>query len=119
MRVVSGQRDAVAEQRRGLAFFWIERSNQDKVSRMSGAYRFAFHLHAAIIDCTGAPGSAHRVIDDFYRGRAYELLKLEYRAEPRLRDAFEPAPRLAANPVKEPSPGAEPERIVLAGGMTG
>src|ERR1043166_5612452 len=23
-----------------------------------------------ILDCTGAPGSAHRVIDDFYRGRA-------------------------------------------------
>jgi len=72
-----------------------------------------------ILDCTGDPGSAHRVVDDFYRGRAYELLKLQYSAEPRLRDAFEPAPRLAANPVKEPSPSAEPERIVLAGGMMG
>jgi FtsP/CotA-like multicopper oxidase with cupredoxin domain len=31
-----------------------------------------------ILDCAGDPGSRHRVVDDFYRGRAYELLKLEY-----------------------------------------
>jgi FtsP/CotA-like multicopper oxidase with cupredoxin domain len=72
-----------------------------------------------ILDCTGDPGSRHRVVDDFYRGRAYELLKLEYRAEPRLRAAFEPAPRLAANPVKEPAATAEVQRIVLGGGMMG
>jgi len=72
-----------------------------------------------ILDCTGDPGSSHRVVDDFYRGRAYELLKLEYRAEPRLRAAFEPAPRLPANPVKEPAATAQVQRIVLGGGMMG
>jgi len=72
-----------------------------------------------ILDCTGDPGSRHRVVDDFYRGRAYELLKLDYSAEPRLRAAFEPAPRLAANPVKEPSASAEVQRIELGGGMMG
>jgi FtsP/CotA-like multicopper oxidase with cupredoxin domain len=72
-----------------------------------------------ILDCTGDPGSRHRVVDDFYRGRGYELLKLEYSTTPRLRTAFEPAPRLAANPVKEPSASAAIQRIVLGGGMMG
>jgi FtsP/CotA-like multicopper oxidase with cupredoxin domain len=72
-----------------------------------------------ILDCTADPGTRHRLVDDFYRGRAYELLRLEYTAEPRLRAAFEPAPRLAANPVKEPPGTAEVQRIVLGGGMMG
>ena len=72
-----------------------------------------------ILDCTAAPGSRHRVVDDFYRGRAYELLKVQYGDEKPLRDWFEPAPRLAANPVKEPASGAERHRIVLGGGMMG
>jgi FtsP/CotA-like multicopper oxidase with cupredoxin domain len=72
-----------------------------------------------ILDCIAAPASVHRVVDDFYRGSAYELLKLQYGREPRLREAFEPAPRIAANPLKEPSPEAEAHRIVLGGGMMG
>ena len=69
-----------------------------------------------ILDCAAAPGSRHRVVDDFYRGRAYELVKLHYGAEKPLREAFEPAPRLAANPVLEPAPEAQRHRLVLGGG---
>jgi FtsP/CotA-like multicopper oxidase with cupredoxin domain len=72
-----------------------------------------------ILDCGAAPGSRHRVVDDFYRGRAYELLKLQYGEAKRLRDSFEPAPRLAANPIKEPAADAERHRIVFGGGMMG
>ena len=72
-----------------------------------------------ILDCTGAPGSAHRIVDDFYRARAYELLKLQYSADAPLRTAFEPAPRLASNPVKEPSTNGALQRIVVGGGMMG
>jgi FtsP/CotA-like multicopper oxidase with cupredoxin domain len=72
-----------------------------------------------ILDCTAAPGSLHRVVDDFYRGRAYELLKMRYGDEKPLRQAFEPAPRLAPNPVKEPDASAQRHRIVLGGGMMG
>jgi FtsP/CotA-like multicopper oxidase with cupredoxin domain len=72
-----------------------------------------------ILDCTAAPGSLHRVVDDFYRGRAYELLKLRYSGEKPIRTAFEPAPRLAANPIKEPTENAERHRIALGGGMMG
>jgi FtsP/CotA-like multicopper oxidase with cupredoxin domain len=72
-----------------------------------------------ILDCAAPPDSAHRVVDDFYRGRAYRLLTLNYTGQDPIRRAFAPAPRLPANPVKEP--GAEPERhrIVLGGGMMG
>jgi FtsP/CotA-like multicopper oxidase with cupredoxin domain len=59
------------------------------------------------------------VVDDFYRGRAYELLKIRYGDEKPLRASFEPAPRLAANPVKEPGAPAERHRIVLGGGAMG
>jgi FtsP/CotA-like multicopper oxidase with cupredoxin domain len=72
-----------------------------------------------ILDCAAAPGSRHRVVDDFYRGRAYELLKVHYGEEKPLRASFEPAPRLAANAVKEPGADAERHRIVLGGGMMG
>jgi FtsP/CotA-like multicopper oxidase with cupredoxin domain len=72
-----------------------------------------------ILDCSASPGSRHRVVDDFYRGRAYQLLEIRYSGEKALREHFEPAPRLAANPVKEPVAAAERHRIVLGGGAMG
>jgi len=73
-----------------------------------------------ILDCAAAPGSRHRVIDGFYRQRAYELLKIQYSDEKPLRDGFEPAPRLRANPVAQPEEArAERHRIVFGGGMMG
>jgi FtsP/CotA-like multicopper oxidase with cupredoxin domain len=73
-----------------------------------------------ILDCVAPPGSHHRVIDGFYRQRAYELLKLEYSDEKPLRESFEPAPRLRANPLAQPDEArAERHRIVFGGGMMG
>ena len=72
-----------------------------------------------ILDCTRAPGSRHRVIDDFYGSRAYELLQLEYGDAKPIRTAFEPAPRLDANPVRMPTADRERHRIVFGGGMMG
>jgi FtsP/CotA-like multicopper oxidase with cupredoxin domain len=72
-----------------------------------------------ILDCTAAPGTSHRLVDDFYRGRAYELLKVQYTNAAPIRQSFEPAPRLPPNPVKEPDATAERHRIVLGGGMMG
>ena len=73
-----------------------------------------------ILDCVGAPGSAHRVIDSFYPKRAYELLRLEYRKEAPLRGAFPSVPQLAPNPVAVPDIGkAERQRVVFAGGAMG
>jgi FtsP/CotA-like multicopper oxidase with cupredoxin domain len=73
-----------------------------------------------LLDCAAAPGSTHRVVDGFYRQRAYELLKLQYGKEKPLRQAFAPVPRLPPNPV--PVPGlssAQRHRIVFGGGMMG
>ena len=72
-----------------------------------------------ILDCAGEPGSRHRVIDDFYRSRAYELCKLQYGGEAPVRSSFAPVTELAANPLMEPASGAERHRIVLGGGMMG
>ena len=73
-----------------------------------------------ILDCDAAPGSAHRVIDDFYRGRAYELLKLQYANAKPIRPSFAAAARLPANPVAVPDLAkAEKQRIVFGGGMMG
>ena len=73
-----------------------------------------------MLDCVAAPGSSHRVIDDFYRQRAYELLKLQYDAQPPIRQAFGAMPRLPANPVTEPDLAkAQRHRIVFGGGMMG
>ena len=73
-----------------------------------------------ILDCGGRPGSAHRVIDTFYRQRAYELLKLQYAAERPLRESFPPVPALTPNPVARPDvENAERQRIVFGGGMMG
>jgi FtsP/CotA-like multicopper oxidase with cupredoxin domain len=73
-----------------------------------------------ILDCAAAPGSAHRVIDDFYPKRAYELLKLDYAKDRPLRGAFPPVPELPGNPVANPQiDNAERHRIVFAGGAMG
>ena len=73
-----------------------------------------------ILDCTGKPGSRHRVIDDFYGSRAYELLKLHYSDANPVRESFEPAPRLPANPLAQPDEAnLERHRIVFGGGMMG
>jgi len=73
-----------------------------------------------ILDCTARPGSAHRVVDDFYRQRAYELLTLQYRNEVAVRATFGPVPQLPPNPVAAPvMEKAERHRIVFAGGAMG
>lgn len=73
-----------------------------------------------IIDCGGAPGSRHRVVDDFYERRAYRLLDLAYSSEAPVRREFPPVPRLAANTVPMPDlAGAERHSIVFGGGMMG
>lgn len=73
-----------------------------------------------VIDCGGAPGSRHRVVDDFYPQRAYRLLDLAYSGDAAARDASRPAPRLPANPFPKPDLGrAERHRIVFGGGMMG
>ncbi|MGH8668574.1 MAG: multicopper oxidase family protein [Burkholderiales bacterium] len=72
------------------------------------------------LDCGAAPGSRHRVIDDFYSRRTYRLLDLEYSKDKPLRESFEPAPRLAPNTIPEADPGkALRHRIVFGGGMMG
>ena len=73
-----------------------------------------------VLDCTAKPGSEHRVIDSFYRQRAYELLKLVYSPEAPLRAAFAAPRRLPANPVSIPDRAkAERHQIVFGGGMMG
>jgi FtsP/CotA-like multicopper oxidase with cupredoxin domain len=73
-----------------------------------------------ILDCGAAPGSSHRVIDNFYRERAYQLLKIQYGAQAPLRKSFAPVPRLPANPLAEPDVAkAQAHRIVFSGGAMG
>jgi FtsP/CotA-like multicopper oxidase with cupredoxin domain len=73
-----------------------------------------------ILDCAGDPGSTHRLIDRFYRQRAYELLKIQYGSDKPLRQSFTSVPRLANNPVAVPDIAkAEKHRIVFGGGMMG
>lgn len=73
-----------------------------------------------MLDCAAAPGSSHRVIDDFYRRNAYELLKLQYGKEKPLRQDFPPLRALPANPVARPDLAkADRHRIVFGGGMMG
>jgi FtsP/CotA-like multicopper oxidase with cupredoxin domain len=73
-----------------------------------------------ILDCAGEPGSTHRIIDRFYRQRAYELLKIQYGSDKPLRQSFAPVLRLADNPVAVPDIAkAEKHRIVFGGGMMG
>jgi FtsP/CotA-like multicopper oxidase with cupredoxin domain len=73
-----------------------------------------------ILDCAGAPGSRHRVIDDFYQRRAYRLLDVVYSSEGALRGTFTPVAALPANPVASPDlASAERHRVVFGGGMMG
>jgi FtsP/CotA-like multicopper oxidase with cupredoxin domain len=73
-----------------------------------------------ILDCTARPASQHRVIDNFYRQNAYELLKLTYSGDASLRTTFAPVVALPANPVARPQVGgAEKHRIVFGGGAMG
>ncbi len=74
-----------------------------------------------VLDCTGEPGSSHRVVDDFYPRRAYRLLELRY-ANDRTASglAGTPVPQLAPNPLPEPDLArAERHRVVFGGGMMG
>lgn len=73
-----------------------------------------------VLDCKAAPGTRHRVIDDFYRRRAYRLLDLQYADAKPLRDSFGRIPALPANPVAQPElERAERHRVVFGGGMMG
>ena len=73
-----------------------------------------------ILDCAGAQGSTHRVIDDFYAGREYRLLELRYSNEPAVVRAASPVPRLAPNRIPDPDlAAAERHRVVFGGGMMG
>ena len=73
-----------------------------------------------IVDCAAAAGTQHRVIDDFYRQRAYELLKIQYSTEPAIRQTFAAVPMLPPNPLATPAmEKAERHRIVFGGGMMG
>lgn len=74
-----------------------------------------------ILDCGAAPGSRHRVTDNFYRQRAYRLLDLAYSGEAPVRSRpAGPPPALAPNPVPEPDLArAERHRVRFEGGMMG
>jgi FtsP/CotA-like multicopper oxidase with cupredoxin domain len=73
-----------------------------------------------LLDCAAQPGSMHRVVDGFYRQRAYELLKLQYEEGKPIRQAFAPLPSLPPNPVPVPElASAQRHRIVFGGGMMG
>ena len=73
-----------------------------------------------IVDCVGAPGSTHRMVDDFYARRAYRLLELHYSGEAAPARATPPVPRLAPNRIPEPGlASAERHRVVFGGGMMG
>jgi FtsP/CotA-like multicopper oxidase with cupredoxin domain len=73
-----------------------------------------------VLDCRASPGSRHRVVDSFYRSRAYELLQIVYSDEKPLRAAFSPAPALPDNPFARPDLArAERLRVVFGGGAMG
>jgi FtsP/CotA-like multicopper oxidase with cupredoxin domain len=73
-----------------------------------------------ILDCGSAPGSRHRVVDDFYPRAAYRLLEFAYTSEEPLMRTQELPSRLPANPVAVPELAkAERHRIVFGGGAMG
>jgi FtsP/CotA-like multicopper oxidase with cupredoxin domain len=73
-----------------------------------------------ILDCIAAPGTRHRVLDDFYARRAYRVLDLAYSEARPIRAQFPPVPRLTANTVAQADPAkAQRHRIVFGGGMMG
>ena len=76
-----------------------------------------------MLEATGEPGAAFRVIDDFYGGQAYEVVTLAYGAA-RLRPPAPPLTadrvRLPPNPVPEPDvDNAQRHAITFTGGMMG
>ena len=73
-----------------------------------------------ILDCRGAPGSRHRVVDSFYPRQAYRVLDLAYSTDAPIGDTSRPVTRLPANPYPRPDTArAERHRIVFGGGMMG
>ncbi len=73
-----------------------------------------------VVDCNGTPGSRHRVVDEFYRQRAYRLLDLADSNDAAAGGQPRPAPRLAPYPFARPDVArAERHRIVFGGGMMG
>jgi FtsP/CotA-like multicopper oxidase with cupredoxin domain len=75
-----------------------------------------------VLDMTGAPGSRHAIIDDFYDDElAYALTGIVYEPTPPLRRHVLDAPvRLPANPLPPPDlAAAERVTLVLQGGMMG
>src|SRR3546814_20312285 len=73
-----------------------------------------------IVDMTGVPAVRFRVIDTFYRDRAYRLVDLVYADLP-LRDKIPDTPiRLPSNPLAEPDVGTTQRHDVsFGGGMMG
>jgi FtsP/CotA-like multicopper oxidase with cupredoxin domain len=69
-----------------------------------------------LLDCLAAPGSRHRVVDDFYPRRAYRLVDVVYSADAPLRPSFAAVAPLPPNPVARPSAAAERLQIVFGGG---
>lgn len=75
-----------------------------------------------ILDMSAAPGSRHRVTDDFYGRRlAYTLVELAYGADPPLRKhPSDAVARLPPNPLPQPDLAAAERHLVrLQGGMMG
>lgn len=73
-----------------------------------------------VLDMKGNPGERFSVIDAFYERRAYRLLDLVYKNEPR-RDKLLTTPvALAANTIPEPDlANAQRHEVVLGGGAMG
>ena len=73
-----------------------------------------------VLDCVGAPGSRHRVVDDFYERQAYRLLDLAYSDAKPLRATLANVPALPPNPVPQPQVDrAERHQVRFEGGMMG
>ena len=73
-----------------------------------------------LLDATGAPGSTHAVVDDFYERRAYRLLDLKYAPQRVSGRAGVPFPTLPKNPVAEPALERAQRHVVrFEGGMMG
>ncbi|MDH5245059.1 MAG: multicopper oxidase family protein [Betaproteobacteria bacterium] len=74
-----------------------------------------------ILDATGAPGTTHRVVDEFVAREAYEVVALAYREDRRARpEPLSSRVALPPNPVPAPDlASAIRHRMVFAGGMGG
>ena len=73
-----------------------------------------------VLDCVGAPGSRHRVVDDFYERQAYRLLDLVYADAKPVRATSANVPQLPPNPVPQPQlERVERHQVRFEGGMMG